>query len=146
MAVRKIYYTPKTTVSHNVYITLEHEDYNWLITKLITMNSFMAELSLSSHRDVKDLIKYWTSSNTSLPFNSYLKKKNSPCSYVAGILNNVLFGEQRDLSEIQVQYLQGIITQYQGFVDAVEADLGLHLQKSPDRDTVLFVQQLFEKG
>lgn len=144
MSLRKIYYTIKMTQSNNTYVQLLAHDQDWLITKLIQMNSLMSELSLSNNRDVRDLIKYWTTSNRTLPFNSFLKKHNSPSSFVAGLLNNTLFGHQRDLSEIQIQHIQNVINQYQQFADAVEQDLKIYLQRDPDRHTVAFVQQLFD--
>ena len=140
----KIFYDIKTTSATTTYMTIEKKDWDYLIAQIIGIQSYMSELSISSNQDIKDLTKWFTKPNKSLPFHSKFKKHNSPQSFISGTLNNVMFGTQRDLSEIQAQHLQMIINTFVGIVDALK-DLKIDLQKCSTLDTIMFAENLWSK-
>jgi len=138
----QIYYDLKQTTATTNYMTIEQKDWDYLIAQIIGIQSYMCELSLSTNADIKDLVKWFTKPNSSLPFHSKFKKHNSPQSFISGTLNNTMFGNQRDLSEVQAQHLQMIINTFVGIVDAIK-DLKIDLQKNSTLDTIMFTENLW---
>lgn len=144
MTVRKIHYDIKVTASNTQYVLMNIQDQNWITMKLIEMQSYMNELSISSNKDAKEITKFWYTPTRTLPFNTYLKKHNSYASFCAGLLNNQLFGNQRDFTVIQIEHLGNCINYFTQLRLLIEQDLKIQLQKNPDTNTVAFVQQLFD--
>lgn len=140
----KIFYDVKTTSATTTYMTIEKRDWDYLIAQIIGIQSYMSELSICSQIDVKDLTKWYTKPNKSLPFHSKFKKHNSPQSFISGMLNNHLYNGQRDCSEIQAQHLQMIINTFVGIVDALK-DLKIDLQKNSTLETIMFTENLWSK-
>jgi hypothetical protein len=141
--LRKIYYSTKVTNSNNTYYEISKEDTDFLITKLLQIQSFMGELSLTKDKDVKDLVKWYTSSNKQYPYSNQFKRYNSPQSFVSGMINNMMFGQQRDWSETQANHAQNIIGMFSQFTTILENEHQITLQKSANFDTVLFAENLW---
>lgn len=141
--IKKIYYNKKTTNSNNIYYEIEQADTDYIIGKLMQINYYMGELSLSKNKDIKDLINWYQKPTKQYPFSTQFKRNNSPNSFVSGMLNNFVFGNQRDLSESQVDHIQNIVNMFSEFKKLVETDYAIYLQKDTDNDTLLFVENLF---
>ena len=134
-----IQYETKVTNSNNNYFTIAKEDKDWLIAKLIQVQSYMNELSLSKESDYKLFVKWYTTPDKLLPYSSQFKRNNSPCSFVAGTINNLLYGTQQDLASTQVTHLMFVINT---FTD-LSSEAGIELQKNGDKQPVLFQQNVW---
>lgn len=135
-------YDVKNTSATTTYMTISNEDMAFLQSQIIGIQSYMSELSLCPNQDVKDLLKWYTKPCKTLPFHSKWKKHNSPQTFIAGTLNNILYGTQEDLSEIQAGHLQNIINNFVGIVDALK-DLNINLQKDNRLDQIMFTENLW---
>lgn len=139
----KIYYTKKITGAGTTYMNIEQQDLDTLISKLISLQSFMSELNLSTNKDIKEVVKWYTKSTKTLPHNRIFGKYNSPCSFVAGVVNNLAFGNQKDMSLIQAEHCQNILNNFVMLADEIKS-MGFDLQKNQSYDNILFCEQLFE--
>ena len=124
---RHIKYFPKTTTARTTYLELNEEDLAWLKLELMRWLSIMTE-SATSHDDMwrEVLALYWNKKTQSLP-----KSKlgpNSPATFVAGLINNLIFGDQRDISERQMEAIRDIsnnLNQLRDEVDSIVFQIGI---------------------
>ena len=121
---------------------ISKEDMNLVLNQVIAIQSLMGEISLCTDKDVKDLIKYYTKPSKSLPYHNKWKRYNSPQTFIAGTLNNIMMGNQQDLSETQAQHLQNIISNFSGFHDALK-EMRLDLQKNNIIEPIMFVENIW---
>ena len=135
-----IRYKTKVTKSNNNYYQIDKQDIDWLLGKLIQVQSYMGELSITKDVELKEIVKWYTSPNKTLPYSTYFKKNNSPNSMVSGIINNLLYGTQQDISEIQAEHLQYIINTFTDL--SSEADIPL--QQNCDTQPVVFAREMFQ--
>ena len=140
--LRKIFYNRKVTSANTTYLSIDDEDTQFIISKLIQIQSYMGELSLVKEKDIRDVYKWYTTPTKTLPYSSSMKRSNSPQSFVAGSLNNLMFGTQKELTEIQSEHLQNIINTYQQLTDCIGIEHNIRLQKEANADTVLFVENI----
>ena len=134
-----IYYTTKATVSNNTYYTISKEDELWMITKLIQIQSFMGEITLTKNHNVKEVINWYQQPLKELPVSTTFKKHNSPQSFVAGTLNNMLFNKQGNITDTQAKHLQYIINAFATLSPHCEVSL----QKNGDTQEVEFKQDIW---
>ena len=134
-----IQYETKVTNSSNTYYQIEKQDTDWLISKLIQVQSYMNELSITKDSDLKDFVKWYTSPNKKLPISTVFKRHNSPNSFVAGTINNMLYGNQNNITDTQSEHLQFIINT---FTD-LASEAGIKLQKNCDEQPVSFQQNVW---
>lgn len=138
----KIFYDVKHTSASTNYMAINKSDMDYIVSQIISIQSYMSELSLCSDKDVRDLVKWYQKPTKSLPFHSKWKKHNSPQTFISGTLNNIMFGNQQDLSEIQAQHLQDIINSFVGIVQALK-EMKIDLQKNSVLDSILFVENVW---
>ena len=120
MTIRTIRYLPKITSARTTYVDIDKGDMTWLQTELIRYLSVMGELSVSRNEDVRAVLKTWWEKRTAtLP--KGIHGQNTPRSFVAGLLNNLMFGSQNNLSTIQMDAIQNITAIMVQFLDAVSA-------------------------
>jgi hypothetical protein len=136
-----INYDPKTTNAKTQYNRLESKDMDLVQAELIRYLSLMGELSKNRDREVQNIISQWYRKRTqTLP-----KGKdgwNTPESFISGLLNNIMFGSQNDLSQIQMDALENISANMELIYDAVK---GLELQpNTKDIERITFRQRLFQ--
>jgi hypothetical protein len=135
-----IEYQTKVTNSNNTYYQIEKQDKDWLIAKLIQISAYMNELALSKDPDYKLFVKWYTTPDKLLPYSSQFRRSNSPQSFVAGTINNLLYGSQSDIAESQAKHLSFIIN---SFTD-LSSEAGIELQKNSDKQPVLFQHNVWE--
>ena len=141
--MNKIYYTKKITGAGTTYMNIEQPELDQLISRLISLQSFFNELSLSTNKDIKEVIRWYNKSTKTLPHNRIFGKYNSPCSFVAGMINNLVYGQQRDCSLVQAEHLQNIINNSVALMNEIN-DMGFQLQKNQTYENIMFCEQLFE--
>jgi len=127
MATRTIKYFPKTTTAKTVYLELPEEEVAWLKTELIRWLAIMTESDIVHDTQWKSVLAlYWNKKTQSLP-----KSKtgpNSPATFVAGLINNLVFGSQRDITERQMEGIRDIsnsLTQLDDTIDAIQFQIGI---------------------
>jgi len=138
----KIFYNTKVTSANTTYLDITPEDIQFLISKCIQMQSYMGELSLVKEKEVRDVYKWYTTSTKTLPYSSGMKRYNSPQSFVSGTINNLMFGTQREITEVQAEHLQNIVNSFQQLTEAIQSDYKIKLQKEADSQSILFVENL----
>lgn len=116
---RMIKYRPKTTSANTTYVELFEEDHAWLKTELIRWLALMSEQQ-GSDSELWSVIQYqyWSKRTKTLP-----KGKlglNSPQSFIGGLINNLVFGTQRDFTESQTEAVRDISAQLAQLFDSVE--------------------------
>lgn len=138
----RILYDVKSTSATTNYMAISKEDMAFIQSQIIGIQSYMAELSLCPNQDVKDLLRWYTKPCKTLPFHSKWKKNNSPQTFIAGTLNNIMFGGQNDLSEVQAGHLQNIINNFVGIVEALK-EMKIDLQKDATLDQIMFTENIW---
>jgi hypothetical protein len=137
----KINYDIKYTAANTDYVSLDDNDMATVQITVLSILTYMTELSIARDKRIRDFTTVWfTQPDKRYHYNSKLKKYNSPQSYLAGILNNIQFGNQRDLSLLQLQTLQDIINTSVDVITAVEEFMGSTLQQNK-MFTKLWIQE-----
>lgn len=126
----KINYNIKHTSANTDYLSLENEDMATVQITVLGILTYMTELSISKDKDVRDFTKWFTTSDKRYHYNNKLKKHNSPQSYLAGTLNNIQFGNQKDFSLTQLQTIQDIVNTCVDIIDAMSAAKDINLQQN----------------
>lgn len=130
----KIGYSQKTTRSNNTYIDIDKVDNDLFYKNVIAINAYMQELALSNDPDIKDFIKWWRGSDKKYPYNKRLGKYNTPETMMAGLVNNVIYGNQRDLSVEQLPFYEEIVNVCAEVIEELKLVKKLDLQ--PDYDII----------
>ena len=141
MAGKIVQYRIKETGANTMYCEIDAKDANTVITKLVQIQCYMGELSLSPNKEIRAVMKWWTTSSKELPYNKYLRRPNSPQSFVSGVLNNMLFGNQNDFSKTQIENLERIITDFTQIQRTIATDSAYSFQKVADNQEVKFQEQ-----
>jgi hypothetical protein len=138
---KQINYDPKITSANTQYNKIDQTDMVWLQTELIRYMALMGELSKNRDRDIQNIINQWYSKRTAtLPKSK--NGQNTPESFISGLLNNLMFGNQNDLSQIQMDALENISANMALIYDAVK---GLNLQPNTKTiEKIEFRQRLFQ--
>lgn len=118
MTIRIIKYIPKVTNAKTQYVDIDANDMLWLQSELIRYLTTMGELDGHRNNDIRQLLKHWWYKRTSmLPKGT--NGQNSPLTFVSGILNNIMWGNQRNLSTIQMESLEYISSMICQFLEAI---------------------------
>jgi hypothetical protein len=123
-----VFYESKNTAANTEYVTISDEDKNLLIQSLMSLNFWLQEASITSDKEIKDFINWYQKPNKKYPYNSNLKKNNSPQSIVAGLINNLVFGTQRDFSLTQLELAQDINNVLIDVVGVIKEEKKIDLQ------------------
>jgi hypothetical protein len=139
--MHKITYDIKYTNASTDYVSLDDSDMATVQITVLSILTYMTELSIAKDKRIRDFTTVWfTQPEKRYHYNKKLKQYNSPQSYLAGTLNNIQFGTQRDLSLLQLQTLQDIINTSVDVITAVEAFMGSTLQQNK-MFTKLWIQE-----
>jgi hypothetical protein len=105
MATKTIKYVPKATSARTEYREVEASDLADIQQQLIRWLAFMSELDMSHDEDMRAVREqFWHRRTKSLP--SGKEGMNTPASFIGGIVNNMIFGQQRDLSARQMEGIE----------------------------------------
>lgn len=136
----KINYNIKHTTANTDYLSLEADDMATVQITVLGLLTYMTELSISKDKDIRDFTKWFTSPEKRYHYNSKLKRYNSPQSYLAGTLNNIQFGNQKDFSLTQLQTIQDIVNTSVDIIDAIMEAKDINLQQNK-MFTKLWIQE-----
>lgn len=104
---KRITFIPKITNARTNYREISIDDMAWIQQEMIRWLSLMAETDQYRDPEVKFIRDQWWHKKTStLPKGR--EGQNTPCSFVGGLVNNMIFGEQRDLTDKQMDALMNI--------------------------------------
>lgn len=118
MAIRIIKYLPKVTSAKTQYVDIDPNDMAWLQSEIVRWLALMGALDNHRNEDIRMVMKHWWCKRSStLP--KGIHGQNSPLAFVSGILNNMMFGTQRNLSVIQMEALEVISAQMTLFDEAI---------------------------
>ena len=116
--MRYIKYIPKVTNAKTQYVTIDPNDMVWLQTEFIYWISLMGMLDVNRNEDIRQVMKYWWYKRSStLP--KGLTGQNSPLSLVSGLLHNLMYGTQHDLSTSTMDSIENISAQMVLFQQAL---------------------------
>lgn len=102
-----IKYIPKHTTAQTNYRTITEEDMTFLQTELVRWTVKMGEISIQRDTDSKWVFNQWWNKRTdTLPKGR--NGQNTPASFISGVLANTMFGEQRDLTDKQMDAICNI--------------------------------------
>lgn len=104
---RLIKYVPKVTSARTEYREVSIEDMAFIQQELIRWLAVMSEIDMNRDEDSKWVRDQWWHKRTdTLPRGR--EGQNTPASFVGGLVNNILFGDQRDLTDKQMDAIQNI--------------------------------------
>lgn len=126
----KINYSIKSTSANTDYLSVDQNDMEMIQVTVLGLLTYMTELSIAKDKDIRDFTKWFTSPDKRYHFNSKLKRHNSPQSFLAGTINNLQFGNQKDFSLLQMQTIQDIVNTCVDIIDAIEDAKDFTLQKN----------------
>lgn len=116
--MRYIKYIPKVTNAKTQYVTIDQNDMVWLQSEFIYWLSLMGMFDVHRNEDIKQVMKHWWYKRSStLPKGT--TGQNSPLSLVSGLLNNLMFGTQHDLSTSTMDSIENISAQMVLFEQAL---------------------------
>jgi hypothetical protein len=144
MAMTTILFDKKVTSANTTYLDMSDQDKAHIYSKCMSISTYMDELSIHKGKGLKDLMGWWNKPQKSLPFSKNAGVRNSPRSFIGGIYNNGVEGNQRDISEVQSEHLANIINSFESIRDYVESDLKLDLQPNADKTGIIFIENLWE--
>ena len=124
----KIGYNQKITKSNNTYVSINNHDQDVFMKNILAINSYMQELSLTNDPDVQKFMKWWVGIDKKYPYSKKLGRYNSPQSMMAGLVNNIMYGNQRDLSLEQLPFYEDIINIAVEVIEELENVKQYHLQ------------------
>jgi len=138
--MQKIYYDIKFTTASTEYLALDEQDMATVQITVLSLLTYMTELSISKDKDVRDFTEWFTSPDKRYHYNKRLRRYNSPQSFLAGTLNNIQFGSQRDFSLTQLQIIQDIVNRCVDIIEAIDEEKGINLQENK-MFTKLWIQE-----
>lgn len=105
MAIRTIKYIPKVTSATTEYREIDPSELADIHQQLIRWLAIMSEADMSHDEDVRAVREqFWHRRTKALP--SGKEGQNTPASFIGGIVNNMMFGTQRDLSDRQCEGIE----------------------------------------
>lgn len=134
----KIDYQIKNTNSNNTYIDISRRDMDIFMQTVLSVNSYMQELCLSTDPDIKLVNNWWRSGDKRFPYNKRLGKRNTPETMIAGLVNNMVFGKQDNLSLEQLPFYEEIINKCVELIEEIEYAKKIKLQVAPAMTGIIF--------
>jgi hypothetical protein len=139
--MQKINYDIKYTSASTDYLTLSDTDMATVQLSTMGILTYMTELSIAKDKDIRDFTTVWfTKPDRRYHYNKKLQRYNSPQSYLAGTINNLHFGHQKDFSLTQLQTIQDIVNNCINIIEALNEIKGINLQQNK-MFTKIWIQQ-----
>lgn len=134
----KIDYQIKNTNSNNTYIEVSRCDMDIFMQTVLSVNSYMQELCLSTDPDIRLVNNWWRGGDKRYPYNKRLGKRNTPETMIAGLINNIIFGKQDNLSLEQLPFYEEIINKCVELIEEIEYAKKIKLQANPTMTGIIF--------
>jgi len=131
MIKHKIGYNIKNTNSNNTYIEMEKNDTDKFLHTILSLNTYVQELSLSNDPDIVAFISWYRKPDKRFPYNKRCSRRNTPETMIAGLINNMVFGNQENLSLEQLPYYEEIINTCVEIIEEFRVVKNFDLQKKP---------------
>jgi len=138
--MHKIYYDIKHTTAKTEYLHISDQDIQIVHENILGILAYMSELSLSNDKDIRDFANWFKKPKKQFLYNSKLKRSNSPQSLLAGVINNIVFGDQRDFSLVQLEAIESIINTSIDIIEELERVKQIKLQSQP-QFVKIFIQE-----
>jgi hypothetical protein len=138
MTPYKIGYKIKDTRSNNTYVDINTRDEQIFHQTIVSINCYMQELCLSLDKDIVVATNWYRSPDKRFPFNKRLSRRNTPESMIAGLLNNMFFGNQKNLSLEQLPYYEEIVNTCIDIIEEFRTSKGIDLQSKPYMTKIMF--------
>ena len=117
--MRIIKYIPKVTNARTQYVEIDSNDMYWLQSELVRYLSLMGEIDGHRNEDLRQLMRFWWyKRNKVLPKST--QGQNSPLTFVSGLVNNLMFGNQYNLSTHVLDGIEYISSQIHQLELAIE--------------------------
>jgi hypothetical protein len=109
--MKKVYnYSLKHTVARTQYVEISDEDTADIINYMIQISARINELDTQHDEDWRMIREqYFHRRRNDLPKSQY--GPNSPASFIGGMINNLAYGTQRDLTQRQLEGLETVTAQ-----------------------------------
>ena len=105
--MRVIKYVPCVTSANTEYRDISEEDMSWVREQMIRYLARMGEVDAQHEGDLYDINKeYWHRRRKTLPRGRF--GPNTPCSFISGLVNNLIFGTQRNFTDKQMAGLEDV--------------------------------------
>lgn len=142
-----IYYDIKNTSANTDYLFIQPDDMAIIQTTMFSILTYFTELSIAKNKTIKDMVTKWfTKSDNDYHYNKRLGKYNSPQSYLSGMFNNLQFGNQKDLSLVQLRTIQSIVNDAIIIIEYLEDKLGFTLQEKPVYTKIWIEENIWSVG
>lgn len=137
---KQITYDPKITMANTQYNQISQDDMSWLLKELMRYLAYVSALQNHKNEDLQAILKQWYKKRTStLPKGK--NGLNSPETFIGGLLNNLMFGNQNDLSDVQMDAIMNISSHMSQLYDAT---VEFNLQpKECKMVPIIFHQRIF---
>lgn len=135
MNTKTINYYPKNTQAKTTYCEIDSKDMEYIQDQLLRYLCQMGELSINKNKDIKEFVSvFWQARNNELP--KGVNGLNSPQSFVSGLLNNLKYGTQVDLTNKQLMAIEYISEVMVEFLDCVDDK---NLNKVINNEKMVFI-------
>ena len=113
-----IKYIPKITSARTQYVELDKQDMSWLQSELIRYLSVMGELDGNRNEDIRQIMRFWWYKRSKvLPKGN--QGQNSPLTFTAGLVNNLVYGTQNNLSTATMDGIEYVSSQIHQLEEAM---------------------------
>lgn len=130
MTVKIIKYIPKVTSARTQYVDIDNDDMMWLQTELLRWLALLGEIDGHRNEDLRQVMKqWWYKRSASLP--KGMNGQNSPLTFTAGLVNNLMFGTQKDLSTKALDSIENISSQIVLLEQALQEELNINTSSDP---------------
>lgn len=107
METKIIKYTPKFTNAKTTYLDIDPSELQFLHMQLIQYLSRIGEMDNTTNEDFRAFnTQYLHRRRKELPKGE--NGLNTPVSFISGIINNMMFGKQRDLTDRQIEGIESV--------------------------------------
>lgn len=124
----KVVYKTKVTNSNNTYMDIPDSVKKQILTSLDSIHHSFSELSLSQNAFVKEAVRWYNEPNTELPYSTLHKRKNSPSTFISGVINNMRYGTQYDFADTQFDTIKKLLEQTVMILEAIRFDEKITVQ------------------
>lgn len=137
----EVVYKTKITNSNNTYMDIPDSVKKQILTALDSVHHNFSELALSNNNFVTECVKWYHEPNKDLPYSTLHKHKNSPSTFISGVLNNMRYGNQYDFADTQFDIIKKLLEQTCKILEAIKYDEKIVVQNKSKYGTIQLVDK-----